>query len=83
MGKEPAPVPVTANRLLTACSNNILAVAFMKLIKVLELAWYQGQVVCGKSNSSTHNNQLSGKVIHHKAEELIGHAMPLANLVFA
>ncbi len=69
----PQPPACESNRLLTAGSDNVFAVTLMKLVKVLQLTWYQWQVVCSKCNTSTHNNQLSTKVIHHKAEEVIGH----------
>ena len=60
--------------------QDVLAEALVELVKVLELGWEEGQVVCGQRNTSTHHSQLSLKVLHHVAQEVIGHLMEL--LVF-
>ena len=60
--------------------QDVLAVTLVKLVKVLEFGWKEGQVVCGQRNSSTHHSQLSLKVLHHVAKEVISHLVEL--LVF-
>ena len=65
---------------LGRCLQNVLAVTLVELVKVLQLGWKEWQVVCGQRNTSTHHSQLSLKVLHHVAQEVISHLMEL--LVF-
>ena len=60
--------------------QDVLAVTLVELVKVLQLGWKEWQVVCGQRNTSTHHSQLSLKVLHHVAKEVISHFMEL--LVF-
>ena len=57
--------------------QDVLAKALMELVEVLQLGWEEGQVVCGQCNTSTHHSQLCFKVLHHVAQEVIGHLMEL------
>ena len=49
----------------------------MELVKVLELGGLERQVVCCERDTRTHHNQLSLEVLHHVAEEVVGHGMEL------
>ena len=63
--------------LLVAGLQDILAVALMELVKVLQLGGLERQVVCGQGNSGTHNHQLGFKVLHHVGKEVISHFVEL------
>ena len=56
---------------LATSLQNVLAVFAVELVKVLQLGGLERQVVCGKSNTSTHHNQLGLKVLHHVAQEVV------------
>ena len=60
--------------------QDVLAEALVELVEVLQLGWEEWQVVCCQRNTSTHHSQLSFKVLHHVAQEVVCHLMEL--LVF-
>ena len=65
---ETSPLSARDSELVSRSGSNVLAKPTVKLIKVLELAGHQWNIVGCKSNLSTHNHQLSGEVIHQGAE---------------
>ena len=63
--------------LLGRSLQDILAVAVVELVKVLQLGRLERKIVCGQCDTGTHHNQLSFKVLHHVSKEVIGHFMEL------
>jgi len=63
--------------LVGSCLQDVLAKTLVKLVEVLELGGQEREVVCCQCNTSPHHSEFCLKVLHHIAQEVIGHVMKL------
>ena len=81
-----SPVFYTTTRpplTLGTCLEDVAAVPFVELVKVLELGWLEWKIICCQGYPCPHYHQFSFKVLHHVTKEVVAHGMELfvGNLV--